>query len=957
MAKESEAPPQAPAPDSPLSPSASAPTPLPPPPFPPPSTDVDALLRSLSPPHAPHARPVVRSAKPTRELVDERCWIRSRQSNARRALGHEPSVTMYCYLNFRHALSDLVPVPGHPNAFLARDAPPPPAPSLSADAASHVKTVTLTSPHSGHEPELPKYHWPALDGRYLYIAKGRQAVARHLAEMGGAKIEAVEVENEGEGRDKSKAKAPLEGKVSAWRVIRQIEARCDAAKQEREQPGRREQEAMKRALGIVEEEQNSERLIHLSTLYSTTLQRLHAHTLRIYAPVLSSLSRLPSTYTDGTQARMLDTVLTRLADGSGFALAGRMWESLGTVHKELEERRRQKRDNERRGGPGAGFDGGAFGGTQPPVPPVDSRRVLFPLLMRAPVAALAAILVGLSCVSPSHAVWPAPRLLKTGSTCVQLRQGFEIVLSERLSGAAPSDLVAAVELAKAQVRKDRLGRLIVGRGESDREAVSKSPTLSKLELSLVPLSSSASASNILSISEEAHKPYEELDESYTLSIPSTSSSHKSNKKRGHFVRLGGGLTASLKANTTLGLARGLQTFTQLVYALPGDGALYIPEAPIEIEDWPAFAHRGFMLDTARNFYPVADILRTLQTMATVKLNVFHWHATDSQAWPLLVPAFPYLSKKGAYDGGEVYGPEDVKEVQRVAGGLGITVMIEIGKFERGSRRRRRKEKGLMSREKTLADMPGHTASIKYSYPDYIACFESSPWATYANEPPAGQLRLGDDAVLEFSKTLVKSVSGMFDSKYFSTGGDEINTACYTSDPVTGSILNSTSSSLDDLLGTFVEGVHEIVREAGKTPVVWEELVLDHGLKLGNSTIVLVWVSSANIRATADLGYRIIHAASDYLYLDCGQGGWVGDNVDGNSWCDPFKTWQKIYSFDPFTNLTTPQHAQVLGGETLLWSEQTDPNNLDPVVWPRVAAGAEVWWTGGALNGTSAATRI
>ncbi|GAA5866405.1 hypothetical protein JCM1840_001305 [Sporobolomyces johnsonii] len=550
--------------------------------------------------------------------------------------------------------------------------------------------------------------------------------------------------------------------------------------------------------------------------------------------------------------------------------------------------------------------------------------------MRAPFAALAATLVGLSCVSPSYALWPAPRSLKTGSTPVQLGQGFEIVLSEGLSGAAPSDLVAAVELAMEQVKKDRLERLIVGRGESDRDAVSKSPTLSKLELELVSLSSSASASNVSSISEEAHKPYEELDESYTLSIPSTSSSH--NKKRGPFARDGGALTASLKANTTLGLARGLQTFTQLVYALPGAGTLYIPDAAIEIEDRPAFAHRAFMLDTARNFYPVADILRTLQTMASVKLNVFHWHATDSQAWPLLIPAFPELSKKGAYDGGEVYGPEDVKEVQRVAGGLGITVLLEI-------------------------DMPGHTASVQYSHPDYIACFEASPWATYANEPPSGQLRLGDEAVLEFSKTLVKSATAMLDSKYFSTGGDEINTACYTSDPVTGRILNSSSSSLDDLLGTFVAGVHETVRAEGKTPVVWEELVLDHGLELGQDTIVLVWVSSANIRATANLGYRIIHAASDYLYLDCGQGGWVGDNVEGNSWCDPFKTWQKIYSFDPFTNLTTAQHAQVLGGETLLWSEQTDANNLDSVVWPRAAAGAEVWWTGGALNGTtSAATR-
>lgn len=47
------------------------------------------------------------------------------------------------------------------------------------------------------------------------------------------------------------------------------------------------------------------------------------------------------------------------------------------------------------------------------------------------------------------------------------------------------------------------------------------------------------------------------------------------------------------------------------------------------------------------------------------------------------------------------------------------------------------------------------------------------------------------------------------------------------------------------------------------------------------------------------GFQIIHAPSDYFYLDCGAGEWLGDDVDGNSWCDPFKTWQKV-SLDSFS---------------------------------------------------------
>lgn len=39
-----------------------------------------------------------------------------------------------------------------------------------------------------------------------------------------------------------------------------------------------------------------------------------------------------------------------------------------------------------------------------------------------------------------------------------------------------------------------------------------------------------------------------------------------------------------------------------------------------------------------------------------------------------------------------------------------------------------------------------------------------------------------------------------------------------------------------------------------------------------------------------------------------------------------------------------QHL-VIGGEVHMWSEQTDPVNLDPMVWPRASAAGEVLWSG------------
>ena len=37
--------------------------------------------------------------------------------------------------------------------------------------------------------------------------------------------------------------------------------------------------------------------------------------------------------------------------------------------------------------------------------------------------------------------------------------------------------------------------------------------------------------------------------------------------------------------------------------------------------------------------------------------------------------------------------------------------------------------------------------------------------------------------------------------------------------------------------------------------------------------------------------------------------------NSNSWCDPFKTWQHAYSFDPLKNVTADQAKLILGGKS------------------------------------------
>ncbi|KAK0487111.1 N-acetylhexosaminidase [Armillaria novae-zelandiae] len=506
--------------------------------------------------------------------------------------------------------------------------------------------------------------------------------------------------------------------------------------------------------------------------------------------------------------------------------------------------------------------------------------------------------------SHATALWPIPQSITTGSTQLQLSPSFDITVSGVKS--PPSDLQDAISRTKHYLANDKLQRLVEGRGASDAQAIKSASHLAKLNLVF-------QGKNASSISEEAVADLESRVDSYTLTVPAD------------------GGDATVTANSTLGLFRGLTTFSQLWY--DWEGVTYTPEAPLDIADAPVYPYRGFMLDTARNFFPVSDIKRTLDAMSWVKMNTFHWHVVDSQSFPLQVAEFPDLSTKGAYSSSSVYSTSDIKDIVAYAAARGIDVIAEF-------------------------DTPGHTAIISEAYPDHIACAGATPWGTYANEPPAGQLRIASSATVNFTTSLVSAISSMFTSKYFSTGGDEINANCYTEDAATQADLSASGQTFTQALSSFTESTHSALRAAGKTPVVWEEMVLDYNVtSLGNDTVVMVWISSDHVAAVAEKGYKLVHAASDYFYLDCGGGGWVGGSVNGNSWCDPFKTWQKAYSFDPTANLTEEQSKLVLGGQHLLWTEQSSPSNLDPVVWPRAGASAEIFWSGPGRNGTEALSRL
>jgi len=53
----------------------------------------------------------------------------------------------------------------------------------------------------------------------------------------------------------------------------------------------------------------------------------------------------------------------------------------------------------------------------------------------------------------------------------------------------------------------------------------------------------------------------------------------------------------------------------------------------------------------------------------------------------------------------------------------------------------------------------------------------------------------------------------------------------------------------------------------------------------------------------------------------------------------------MYAYDPLEGVPKNLTHLVIGGEAHIWSEQTDPVNIDRTVWPRACAAGEILWSG------------
>lgn len=366
---------------------------------------------------------------------------------------------------------------------------------------------------------------------------------------------------------------------------------------------------------------------------------------------------------------------------------------------------------------------------------------------------------------------------------------------------------------------------------------------------------------------------------------------------------------TIEAGDTKGLFWAVQTLRQILPSTRGE-VVAIPA--VVIDDKPAYAYRGHMLDVGRHFFSVEFIKRQIDLLSYYKINTFRWHLTEDQGWRIEIKKYPRLTAVGAWrkeaDGstyGGFYTQRQIRDIVEYARIRNVQVIPEI-------------------------EMPGHSVAALAAYPEY-SCRQkplkvTAEWGVHKDVFCAG-----NEHTFDFLKDVLDEVIELFPSPYIHIGGDEVPKDRWRECPLCQQRIRSEGLKDEhELQSYFIRRIQQYLESKGKTLIGWDE-ILEGGAD--RNVVVEVWRGNSEAAKALAGGHRVIVAGPFYF-----------DTPIKN------KTLKEVF----FTDLASiPSYFEdqdlVLGAECPLWTEHVTPVNAESKLYPRLQAFAEVTWTGNVAN--------
>ncbi|MEQ7801486.1 beta-N-acetylhexosaminidase [Pedobacter sp. ASV1-7] len=365
------------------------------------------------------------------------------------------------------------------------------------------------------------------------------------------------------------------------------------------------------------------------------------------------------------------------------------------------------------------------------------------------------------------------------------------------------------------------------------------------------------------------------DESYTLEISSSK--------------------IKITAKTDLGAMYALETLLQLLKA--DEKGFYFPS--IIVNDAPRFPWRGLMIDVVRHFIPYEVIIRNIDAMAAVKMNVLHLHLTDDQGFRIESKLFPKLHEMGS--NGKYLSQAQIKDIVKYATDRGIRVVPEF-------------------------DMPGHTSSWFPAYPEFASASQKYQIETkYSHFEPAPTMDPTNEKLYPFIDAFIAEMVTLFPDAYIHIGGDENKGLQWTANANIEAFKKQHNLTDNMALQTYFNGrIQRILTKYKKKMMGWDE-ILEPGIS--KDIMIHSWRGKNSLTEAAKKGYPVIISHGFYV--------------------DLLSSAKDYYLNEPFAesdDLTLDQQKNIYGGEAAIWTEVATAETIDSRTWPNTAAIAERLWS-------------
>jgi hexosaminidase len=378
---------------------------------------------------------------------------------------------------------------------------------------------------------------------------------------------------------------------------------------------------------------------------------------------------------------------------------------------------------------------------------------------------------------------------------------------------------------------------------------------------------------------------------------------------------------------------------------------YLGNLPIgKIEDKPKFSWRGMHLDCSRQFHSIDRIKRLLIYMSLFKLNRFHWHLTDNEAWRLDLESFPNLAKKTSFRGykqvippfygsgyqksGGYYLKEDVKKLIIFAKNLNIEIMPEI-------------------------DLPAHSWALLQIIPELYDCssnIESQDVGNYKNNTINPALT----STWNFIKKIIKEISDLFSYDIIHVGMDERpKLAWQGSQKITKMMKEKNLLSHEEVQDFYMNKLINLIKVENKISAAWNEAVIsphtDNGSGGGKGNIdknclIFAWEHPDVALQLVKKGFHTVLCPGQKTYFDMAYNNSTEER--GICWASTIEV-EDVHSWKPLENIDNNFHYLILGIQGQLWSETlTEKSYLDQMINPRLATLAEVAWSSDKRRGWS-----